>query len=195
MGWSSRFVPLFLYRKMWYPSYDYMKDRNALQHDVDKVARWSMENQLTLNVTKTYHMSYGAKVLDCLFTLNHVLIEKSVTVRDLGLTFDKDLSFKTHIQSISRRISQMAGQKILYGYQVAHNNQSYFQYIYSADHWLRLCHLESRKSGSQHTDNVGCQKNHQICLGDYIPHKIIKLYLFWKKMRDSEHWSTRTEDV
>lgn len=86
-----------------------MEDRDALQGDVDRVARWAVENQLTLNVGKTYHMSYGKIAVDTILTLNHIIIEKCTTVRDLGVTFDSELTFKPHIQSIARRLSQMTG--------------------------------------------------------------------------------------
>lgn len=86
-----------------------MEDRNDLQKDVDRVATWSTNNQLTRNVGKTYHMSYGKQAVDSLYSLNHIIIEKCVTVRDLGVTFDSELTFKPHIQSIARRLSQMAG--------------------------------------------------------------------------------------
>lgn len=88
-----------------------MDDRDALQRDIDNVAKWSRDHQLNLNVSKTYHMSYGKKKknVDCIFTLNHIIIEKCTNVRDLGVTFDSDLTFKPHIQSIARRLSQMAG--------------------------------------------------------------------------------------
>lgn len=80
-----------------------------MQRDIDKVVTWSIENQLTLNIKKTYHMSYGRQNIDCIFIVHQSIIEKTSTVRDLGIIFDTELTFKPHIQSISRRISQMAG--------------------------------------------------------------------------------------
>lgn len=85
-----------------------LQDRNKLQEDIDKISKWSIENNLTLNVKKTYHVSYGRSKFDSIYTLNHNIIEKCITVRDLGIIFDSGLTFKPHIESIARRLSQIS---------------------------------------------------------------------------------------
>lgn len=86
-----------------------MDDRHELQENINSLESWASLNQLTLNPKKTYHVSYGKKVIDTLYFLKGNIIEKTPQVRDLGLIFDDKLTFKTHIESITRRLNQMTG--------------------------------------------------------------------------------------
>lgn len=77
-----------------------LHDRDALQAKINKIEKWSQENGLTLNPKKTYHVSYVIK---------GQIIEEVKEVRDLGVLFDSDLTFKSHVEYINKRTSQMIG--------------------------------------------------------------------------------------
>lgn len=86
-----------------------MEDRNELQNNINILENWARENHLTLNARKTYHVSYGKSVIDSIYFLQGAVIEKTSQVRDLGVIFDSKLTFKPHIEQITRRLNQMTG--------------------------------------------------------------------------------------
>lgn len=84
-------------------------DRHELQNRIDKLETWADINGLTLNPTKTFHVSYGKKLAHSTYFLkNQVILEKGV-VRDLGVMFVSGLTFKNHIEYVSKRMNQMIG--------------------------------------------------------------------------------------
>lgn len=84
-------------------------DRNVLQQKINRLESWSAENGLTLNPTKTYHVSYGLRLVHSLYFLKNSIIAEVDSVRDLGIIFDKELTFKLHIEHIVKRTQQMIG--------------------------------------------------------------------------------------
>lgn len=64
---------------------------------------------MTLNPSKTYQVSYGKKLVHSVYFLKNKVIEKTSTVRDLGVIFDEDLTFKQHIEYLNKRTIQMIG--------------------------------------------------------------------------------------
>lgn len=86
-----------------------MEDRNILQARINKLETWARENGLTLNPAKTYHVSYGKKMVASLYFLGNHVIEERETVRDLGVLFDNKLTFSEHIKNITMRTNQMIG--------------------------------------------------------------------------------------
>lgn len=86
-----------------------MEDRHILQANVKKLELWAEVNGLTLNPSKTYQVSYGKKLVHSIYFLKGRIIEKTATVRDLGVIFDEDLTFKHHIDYINKRSLRMIG--------------------------------------------------------------------------------------
>lgn len=86
-----------------------MNDRNELQGKMDRIEQWSEENGLTLNPSKTYVVSYGKRKVHSIYFLKGTIIKEVDEVRDLGVIFDNKLTFKSHINYIAKRASQMIG--------------------------------------------------------------------------------------
>lgn len=86
-----------------------MNDRNELQDRIDKLDSWSTENGLTLNPSKTFHVSYGKSVIASTYFLGGTVIETKKSVRDLGVIFDSKLNFEEHIKRTATRMNQMIG--------------------------------------------------------------------------------------
>lgn len=86
-----------------------MNDRNALQDRISKLEKWSVDNGLTLNPEKTFHVTYGKKVINTVYFLKNKIIGKKNQVRDLGVIFDSKLTFESHIKNITTRTNQMIG--------------------------------------------------------------------------------------
>lgn len=86
-----------------------MDDRNQLQDRIDKLEAWSDLNGLTLNPSKTFHVSYGKRMIHTIYFLKNMIIAEKDVVRDLGVLFDSGLTFKKHIEYVSKKINQMIG--------------------------------------------------------------------------------------
>lgn len=54
-------------------------------------------------------MSYGKRKVNTIYFLKGTIIKEEDEVRDLGVIFDNKLTFKSHIEYISKRASQMIG--------------------------------------------------------------------------------------
>lgn len=86
-----------------------MNDRNSLQNKLNRLEKWATENGLTLNPEKTYHMSFGRRMFNSIYFLKNRIIKEVELVRDLGVYFDRDLTFKYHIKNVIKRSNQMIG--------------------------------------------------------------------------------------
>lgn len=58
-----------------------MNDRNLLQEKLNRIEKWSEENGLTLNASKTYHISFGKRVINTLYFLKNQIIQEVDQVR------------------------------------------------------------------------------------------------------------------
>ena len=84
-------------------------DACLLQEDLNRIMKWSLENNMMLNEEKfeflKHSYSFDSTLLElpfchfdtCYKTLNGSLIESTDTVKDLGVTFSSNMSFDRHI--------------------------------------------------------------------------------------------------
>ena len=94
-----------------------MTDSVLLQNDLKKIYNWSKLNNLTFNDTKFQHISFASDEKN-MSTVEYInsssnKITSHKSVKDLGIVVYSNLSFKNHIQDISRRCNQLDLQ-ILY---------------------------------------------------------------------------------
>ena len=86
------------------------EDAQVLQTDVDRLFKWSTDWQLNFNPSKCSHMTYGKKQFDSSYTMlskdgSRVPITKdNPTEKDLGVTFDRSLTFRQHIGQIVSKV-------------------------------------------------------------------------------------------
>ena len=79
-------------------------DISDLQKDLNELFEWTSKSLLTLNVSKCKVVSYGRSIsFDSQYTIGNEKLEKVNNIKDLGVTFDKNLKFKEHI---SEKISK-----------------------------------------------------------------------------------------
>lgn len=73
-----------------------------LQSNLDKISNWCIINKLPLNPEKCSVMTYTLKssIIKFNYNLNNVTLQRPITFRDLGVIFDKNLSFINHVDSI-----------------------------------------------------------------------------------------------
>ena len=94
-------------------------DSLKLQGDLNRILQWSEENNMVLNEEKFEFLKHNYTFDNLLMELpgtyynscykaNSSLIECNDSVKDLGITFTSDLSFKEHIASIIKKASNKA---------------------------------------------------------------------------------------
>lgn len=83
------------------------------QVEIDKLQDWCNSNKLDLNVKKCAIMSITNKTekykLEYQYRIGSTVIQRVKFKRDLGVIIDENLSFKEHINSITRKAYQMLG--------------------------------------------------------------------------------------
>lgn len=88
-----------------------IQDCLVLQSDLDKVHSWCSKNLLQLNYKKCYLLSFTLLRVLIVFdyTLNNNIILRQSQVKDLGVIFDKNLSFTNHVNTIISEALKMFG--------------------------------------------------------------------------------------
>ena len=81
--------------------------QNTLNEELPKIEKWFLSNKLTINATKTEYMINGRlqsqNPLDII--LNNTYLNRSSSVRYLGVFIDDKLNCKTHVESLEKKIS------------------------------------------------------------------------------------------
>ena len=87
--------------------------KSMLLSDFMIVEDWLFENYMILNLRKCYFMCIGKNVSDSeLLNLNDLNLNNCKEVEILGITIDRNLNFKGHLQKYCRDICRKAGQKL-----------------------------------------------------------------------------------
>ena len=80
--------------------------QNLLEQDALKLSGWFFENYMKLNDDKCQLLVFGDKINNVLVTVCSSLIKESIEEKLLGVTIDKDLSFKNYLDSLCKKASQ-----------------------------------------------------------------------------------------
>lgn len=82
---------------------DNLLDCKLIQNDLHEIQRWCDENCLPLNINKCKCMSFTRKkeLIEFHYEIDNILLEKCVTFKDLGVTFDSKLSFVYHVSMVT----------------------------------------------------------------------------------------------
>lgn len=88
-----------------------VNDAELLQKDLDHLYQWCIENRLYLNISKCSIMSYThrSQPFSYLYMINNNNLLRSVTVRDLGVTFNTTLDYSQHIDNIVSNAYKVLG--------------------------------------------------------------------------------------
>ena len=84
-------------------------DTVLLPEDINRLVEWSEKWQLPFNMEKTKVLHFGRHNLEFDYQIGNNNITKDEVEKDLGITFDKNLTFKTHIASICRKANSRLG--------------------------------------------------------------------------------------
>lgn len=72
-----------------------------LQSQLNLVYKWCFNNKLNLNISKCKSVSFSRKLcpINFIYEINNEILVSCNSVKDLGIVFDKELSFRLHISS------------------------------------------------------------------------------------------------
>jgi hypothetical protein len=75
-------------------------DKSILQNAINDIIEWCDENSMDLSTPKTHHIQFGKPNDAAIYSIKEMEIERTETVRDLGLFISSNLSFSMHIDNI-----------------------------------------------------------------------------------------------
>lgn len=91
-----------------------LNDCYMLQHDLNILYNWSIQNGFSLNINKCHYIAFSNKLSPTIstYSINNVALTEVNNIKDLGvildsrLKFDKSLSksIKYHIQSTNKKL-------------------------------------------------------------------------------------------
>lgn len=86
-------------------------DCEMLQRDINAVSQWSLDNKMEFNPAKCSVMSFGRKKSPVYFdyTIHGSMINRVTVIKDLGVTFDRKLTFHDHISTVAKQSFQRLG--------------------------------------------------------------------------------------
>ena len=87
------------------------KDHTALQNDLNLLYEWTLNWQLSFNITKCKHIHFGIpQSYGSFFKVpNGILIDSVTSHKDLGITFDSQLKFHGHTTGIIAKANGLLG--------------------------------------------------------------------------------------
>lgn len=106
-----------------------------LQTELTTIERWCSANNLQLNVTKCKIVTYTRKVnpLTFNYSINGTAVARVSTIKDLGVHFDRALTFSVHRDNIISSATKMLGFLIRNSrsFQIGTMKLLYFTYVRS----------------------------------------------------------------
>lgn len=87
------------------------KDVDDLQVDLDNISQWCEQNCMSLNSSKCFAIKFSRKhnPFPATYKINMNPLTEVTSIRDLGITVDAVLSFRSHIDNIVKRSSKICG--------------------------------------------------------------------------------------
>ena len=76
---------------------------STLNHDVIKLTQWFSVNHLQVNAAKTQAMTLGKSQFTYRFSVEDQIIDIEPTLKLLGVTLDKDLDYKPHVDVMLKK--------------------------------------------------------------------------------------------
>lgn len=86
-------------------------DVSNLQEDLYRLLNWCNRNKMYLNTNKCFHVKYHRKhnIITSSYFIDNEKIKELDSIRDLGILYDKKLTFVPHINNIIKKASNVLG--------------------------------------------------------------------------------------
>ena len=91
-----------------YCIYSDNKDCKKLQTDINNIANWAANWQLTISLSKTVMLHIGNKNVRHAYELNNNVIKSVTSVKDLGVYVSDNLSWRLHCTETAKRACKVA---------------------------------------------------------------------------------------
>ena len=78
--------------------------QSTLNQDIERLTLWFTANDLQVTATKTKAMTLGKSQYQCKLFIGDQSIEIEPTLKILGVTLDRDLSFKPHVAIMLKKV-------------------------------------------------------------------------------------------
>ena len=105
----SSFKKLFADDTKIFRAIESLNDISGIQEDINKLFEWSVKWQLPFNIGKCKVIHYGKDNPVHEYTMNSVPLSADTSEKDLGVTFDTSLNFKTHIGNMIAKANSRVG--------------------------------------------------------------------------------------
>ena len=136
-----------------------------LKHDLRKVLSWFSANQLVANPAKFQMLILGSSANSIIVKVGNTTITSSDSVKLLGITIDKELLFRTHIENLCRKASNYVRslyriRNVILSNQLKLLNNSY---ILSAFSYAPIIWMFCNKYSSKAIDSVHKRALRAVC--------------------------------
>ena len=84
-------------------AFNCIDNRLELQADIDAVFKWSKEWLLPLSMEKLSYLNIGYRFTDYVYACNAFENKASSCIKDLGVTFNNSLNFRSHCKAICKK--------------------------------------------------------------------------------------------
>ena len=98
-----------------YSHEDLVSNINVVNNELKEVTNWFKANRLSVNAKKTNYMLLGARQRNSrdddkiMIKLDDTSLERVLTTKFLGVTIDENLTWKNHIDGVTKTISRNIG--------------------------------------------------------------------------------------
>ena len=92
-----------------YKAIESIQDISTIQDDINKLYQWSETWQLPLNTTKCKCIHYGKDNPEHVYSIGSTPLSVDDTEKDVGVTFDPSLDFRTHISNMISKANTRDG--------------------------------------------------------------------------------------
>ena len=79
---------------------------SSLENDAQKISQWFFDSSMKLNPDKCHLLIFGGRNLS--ISIGETIVTESVEEKLMGVTLDKNLNFKGHVNAVCEK----AGQKL-----------------------------------------------------------------------------------
>lgn len=87
-------------------------DCKLIQEDLTNITRWCESNGMQLNPTKCFHINFTKRTkhkVNHIYKIRNSDLAQVTEIKDLGITIDSKLQFKSHIHNTVKSASKMLG--------------------------------------------------------------------------------------
>ena len=103
------YIKLFADDTKIFKAIESVSDITLIQEDLNKLMAWSRDWQLPFNVDKCKTIHFGRNNPNHTYTMGDQPLPTDHSEKDVGVTFDSDFNFRTHIQNCISKANSRVG--------------------------------------------------------------------------------------